>query len=77
MKDVLHLIHHLEPGFPNGLFSPNPDHPGQKEAFLHFTGGCSSIAFHRLDEIIYIAGLHGWDVHLENDPRVSPTSAKH
>jgi hypothetical protein len=70
VKDTLHLYHRLETGFPQGVFYPDADHPGQTEAFFHFTGGCSSIAFHRLDEIVYIAGLHGWDVHLENDPRI-------
>lgn len=69
MKDTLNLIHRPDNNFINGVYYTDPDHPGQKEALSHFSGGCIAICASRLDEIVYLAGMHGWSVTIENDPR--------
>jgi len=60
--DCLYL-HLTFPGstFPHGLYRPE-DHISQHVALMHFSNGSMAITPDRLDEIIYIAGLHGWIV---------------
>jgi hypothetical protein len=42
-------------------------HPyeNQQLAMKHFSGGDSAITDDRLDEIVYVAGIHGWEVETE------------
>jgi len=47
------------------------DHESQRLALMHFSGGDCAIAYHRLDEIIYAAGMHGWKVSTSGDPAES------
>lgn len=41
------------------------DHRSQELALIHFSGGSSAITDDRLDEIVYVAGIHGWEVQTE------------
>lgn len=59
--ETLHLIHKPHSSYINGLWVP-ADHISQEIALKHFSAGCVAISYDRLDEIIYIAGLHGWKV---------------
>jgi hypothetical protein len=65
----LHLVHKPHQFYKFGLWHP-ADHISQI-ALKHFSGGCVAIDYHLLDEIIYIAGLHGWQVTTEGDPKDS------
>lgn len=67
--ETLHLIHKPDSNWPNGLWL-TADHISQEIALKHFSGGCKRISYDRLDEIIYIAGLHGWKVTTEGDPKL-------
>ncbi len=50
---------------PEGLYRP-ADHESQVLALSHFSGdGCVAITPSRLQEVIYVAGLHGWKVSTE------------
>ncbi len=73
--ETLHLIHKPHSSFPNGLWVP-ADHISHEIALNHFSGGCAAIGYDRLDEIIYIAGLHGWKVTTEGDPKFPGENAK-
>lgn len=67
--NTLHLIH--RPGhFDNGTWVP-ADHISQEIALKHFSSGCIAISYAQLDEIIYVAGLHGWKVTTEGDPNAN------
>ena len=66
--ETLHLIHKPHSSYINGLWVP-ADHISQEIALKHFSAGCVAISYDRLDEIIYIAGLHGWKVTTEGDPK--------
>ena len=65
--ETLHLIYKPHPYCGGGLWTP-ADHISQEIALQHFSGGSVAIAYNRLDEIIYVAGLHGWKVATEGDP---------
>ncbi len=74
--ETLHLKYH-KPTTPhtNGFWFP-ADHESQRLALLHFSGGSCGIAFDRLDEIIFAAGMHGWQVTTEGHPaKPSPENA--
>ena len=62
LPDYLYL-HLTLPGhnFPNGLYRPD-DYEHQRLALKHFSGGSTAIGPDKLDEVTYIAGLHGWKV---------------
>ena len=70
--NTLHLIHKPSPSFQNGMWFPE-QHISQELAFRHFSGGSSGISYARLDELIYAAGLHGWAVTTEGDPKCIET----
>jgi len=65
--ETLYLIYHPQYRT-NGLWKP-ADHISQEIALRHFSGGNVAISYNRLDEIIYVAGLHGWKVTTEGDPK--------
>jgi len=52
----------------NGLWVPE-DHLSQEIALKHFSIGSIAIDYGRLDEIVYVASLHGWKVETEGDPK--------
>ena len=64
---TLHLIYKAKSGT-NGLWKP-ADHVSQEIALQHFSGGSIAINYDRLYEIIYTAGIHGWKVATEGDPK--------
>lgn len=64
----LHLIFKPHSANQFGLWHPD-DHISQELALKHFSGGSIAIDYHRLDEIVYVAGLHGWQVTTEGDPK--------
>jgi len=68
MPEKLHLIYSKSPVHTNGLWHP-ADHISQEIALQHFSGGSMAISYGRLDEIIYVAGLHGWEVTTEGNPK--------
>lgn len=53
----------------DGRYWPG-DHISQALALEHFSGGSCAISRDRLDEIIYVAGLHGWKVATEGNEKV-------
>lgn len=68
MPERLHLIYSKSRDHANGLWKP-ADHISQEIALQHFSGGYVAVSYERLDEIIYVAGLHGWEVTTEGDPK--------
>ena len=66
--ETLHLIYKPHRYCGGGLWAP-ADHISQEIALQHFSGGSVAISYNRLDEIIYVAGLHGWKVTTEGDPK--------
>jgi hypothetical protein len=69
-ENTLHLIFVPTRYHYGGVWKPS-DHVSQEMALMHFSGGSVVIAYNRLDEIIYTAGLHGWKVTTEGDPNHS------
>jgi hypothetical protein len=63
--NVLRLTKCHHSSYPGGLYTP-ADNRAQEEALKHFSCGCIAITADRLDEIIFVAGLHGWEVCTED-----------
>ena len=61
---------------PNGLWIP-ADHESHRLALMHFSGGSEAIAYDRLDEIIFVAGLHGFRVIADGNPRSANAQMSH
>lgn len=72
----LHLYYDKHPSFQNGVWKP-ADHISQEIALQHFSNGSVIISYERLDEIIYVAGLHGWEVRTEGDPKQNDQAQQH
>jgi hypothetical protein len=67
MRLQLLLTHHPHYSYANGLWHTDYEDPEQSEALKHFSGGCVAITHDRLDEIIFVADLHDWDVVTTNN----------
>ena len=73
--ETLHLIYKSRGIGGPGVWTP-ADHISQEIALQHFSGGSIAISYNLLDEIIYVAGLHGWKVTTEGDPKFPRENAK-
>ena len=64
--ETLHLHRKNSGSYPTWLWYP-ADHQSQLIALMHFSGGSCAISNECLDEVIYVAGLHGWKVVTESE----------
>ena len=56
---ILKLKRQDHPAFKNGLLVPYNE---QIKIFVHFSMGCISVTYDRLEEITEVAEMHGWTV---------------
>jgi len=66
--NTLHLHRKKGTSYPTWLWYP-ADHESQLIALMHFSGGSCAISDTGLQEVIYVAGMHGWQVTTEEDPK--------
>lgn len=65
--NILYLKYQTSPQHSNGLWVPE-DHESQRLMLQHFSEGSIAISHDRLNEIVFIAGLHNVEVNTEGGP---------